>query len=133
MSLYSSWYYYSSLQREVEFQLNTNFTLIKDRFSFCRVEGLTNLLKYVKALQEPDLAIFLRLQDQDQNNITRHLLAHILDPPSSNPYPLSPVILQERLLSLSLIQGLCLMHPTSRFPFLLFSLYHLLSYHFTSY
>lgn len=79
MDLFQSWRKYDVIKREWVFQLEDNFEKVKDKYVYLRTEGIRKLLYLVRMLNEQEeIAVFLRLQNHKETNVSLHILAFVL-------------------------------------------------------
>jgi hypothetical protein len=71
---YNIWLNSDRKHREMHFQITVALAKIRGKFSYLRIEGLSELAAYLRSLKEEDYEIFCRLQDVRENNIAQHIM-----------------------------------------------------------
>mmetsp|Transcript_54434 Transcript_54434/g.90482 ORF Transcript_54434/g.90482 Transcript_54434/m.90482 type:complete len:299 (+) Transcript_54434:62-958(+) len=94
-------------RREIRYQLRQGLCKIKGRFSYCRLEGITQLLKLVLVLRDLEMELFAKLQSDPELNVMYHIFTHVLV--STSVSAVSSVSSTEKQLALELVQGCCLL------------------------
>eukprot|EP01120_Amphizonella_sp_Union-15-10_P002094 TRINITY_DN1223_c0_g1_i1.p1 TRINITY_DN1223_c0_g1~~TRINITY_DN1223_c0_g1_i1.p1 ORF type:complete len:246 (+),score=33.25 TRINITY_DN1223_c0_g1_i1:59-796(+) len=112
MEDYLAWLNSDRRIREMHFQLSLYFAKVRGKPCSLRVQGLTDLILFVKSLKEDDLKFFQRFQDVEDENICKMVFKEIVIP--CNEGSLSVQSRQELYLGLELIQGVCLLHFPSK-------------------
>jgi hypothetical protein len=51
---------------------------IRAKFSYLRLEGMTELIQFLRSLKEEDYECFCLLQDVEENNVALHIMKVIL-------------------------------------------------------
>eukprot|EP00741_Cyanophora_paradoxa_P003836 tig00000718_g3730.t1 len=109
---FSQWIELERARRELRYQIRQGLYKVKGRFSYCRLEGIKQLLKVTLNLRESEHVLFGLLQSDAELNIVLHVLMNIFTPSSSTT--VSPVTAFERQCALELLQGCLLLSPVCK-------------------
>lgn len=71
---YQEWLNSDRKNREFHFQIAMALAKIRAKFSYLRLEGIAELIRFLRSLKEEDYECFCLLQDVEENNIALHVM-----------------------------------------------------------
>jgi hypothetical protein len=109
---YHAWLNAEKKNRDWHFHVNCSLAKLKSKFSYLRLEGMTELLNTLRSLKDEEYDEFSRLQDVVEENIAINIVKNILEPSKTKSD--RSITTTELTTALDLLQGACLVHHTSK-------------------
>jgi hypothetical protein len=109
---YHAWLNADKKNRDWHFQVNCSLAKLKSKFSYLRLEGMTELLNILRSLKDEEYDEFARLQDVVEENIAINIIKNILEPSKTKSD--RSITTTELTTALDLLQGACLVHFGSK-------------------
>jgi len=114
---YYAWLNSERRHRELHFRVNFLLAKLRSKFSYVRIEGLTELGELLRSFsRDEDFEAFSRLQDTYDDNVAYQIFRKILEPTITNKHQKAEraISTTELMLALDVLQGCFLLHYYSK-------------------